>query len=60
MALAIKTRDHIVDRLIEERAPTLFANPLGRLAMRRAIYPYLSYRDTIEAVDRVASLPVRR
>ena len=57
MALPPPTRNHIVDRLIEERAPTLFASPLGRVAMRRALYPCLGYQDSIDAVDRVVDLP---
>ncbi|HEX6015928.1 MAG TPA: 1-acyl-sn-glycerol-3-phosphate acyltransferase [Geminicoccaceae bacterium] len=50
------TGRHIVDVLIEERAPTLFRRPLTRWLMRRLLYPYMGYREAKEALDRVQHL----
>ncbi len=48
---------HIVDALIEERAPTLFGNPATRWAMRRLMQPLLHYKEAVRAADMIAPLP---
>lgn len=48
---------HIVDQLIEERAPTLLRRPLSRWLMRRLLYPRLGYHEAKAAIDRVQGLP---
>jgi putative hemolysin len=50
---------HIVDRLIEERAPRLCEPRAGRWAMRRLLYPWLGYAAARAAVDRIQALPGR-
>lgn len=47
---------HIVDELIEERAPRLAASPLWPLA-RPALYALLGYRRAVAMADAVANLP---
>lgn len=47
---------HIVDALIEERAPTLFATAPGRLLMRHILFPALRYDEAVAAVDDVSPL----
>jgi putative hemolysin len=47
---------HIVDALIEERAPTLFGNPVTRWAMRRLMQPLLHYKEAVRAADMIAPL----
>jgi putative hemolysin len=47
---------HVVDSLIEERAPTLFRRPLTRWVMRHLAFPYLAYDETKEVVDRIAPM----
>lgn len=52
-----RARRHIVDQLIEERAPTLLRRPLSRWLMRRLLYPPLGYHEAKAAIDRVQGLP---
>jgi putative hemolysin len=47
---------HIVDTLIEERAPTLFGNPLTRWLMQQLMQPILHYREAVWAADLIAPL----
>jgi putative hemolysin len=47
---------HIVDLLIEERAPTLMRHPFGGALMRRALFPLLGYREAKAAIDRIQGL----
>jgi putative hemolysin len=47
---------HIVDALIEERAPTLFGNPATRWAMRHLLQPLLHYKEAVRAADMIAPL----
>jgi len=49
----------IVDELIEERAPGLFGNVLGRTVMRNALYPLLHYRDALELAEIVHDMSAR-
>lgn len=44
---------HIVDQLIEERAPRLMRDPLGGPLLRRVLFPVLGYRDAKTAIDRI-------
>ena len=44
---------HIVDQLIEERAPTLLRQPVSRWLLRHLLYPRLGYREAKAAIDRV-------
>ena len=50
-------RKHIVDALIEERAPFLFGNPVTTWALRRALREALGYDEAVAAVDRITPLP---
>lgn len=50
-------RQHIVDALVEERAPTLFGHPATRWAMRLLLHRLLGYDEAVAAVDSVAALP---
>lgn len=47
---------HLVDALIEERAPTLFRTALTRSLMRHALFPCLGYADAVAAVDTVRDM----
>lgn len=47
---------HVVDRLIEERAPTLVGRRASYWLLRRALYPYLGYAAAKAAIDRVQGL----
>ena len=51
-----RARRHIVDQLIEERAPTLLRRPLGRWLMRRLLYPCLGYHEAKAGIDRARGL----
>jgi putative hemolysin len=48
---------HIIDVLIEERAPGLMSRPLLWRAIQPTILPLLGYRHAIEATDQVGHLP---
>lgn len=48
---------HIVDALIEERAPGLLGNPLTARLMRGLLYPWLGYHEARAAIDRIMALP---
>ena len=48
---------HIVDLLIEERAPVLLRRPVTAWLMRRLLYPMLGYRSAKEVIDRIRDLP---
>lgn len=48
---------HIVDLLIEERAPFLLNQPATRWLMRRLFYPVLGYHEARDALDRVQHMP---
>jgi len=48
--------DHIIDRLIEERAPRLVARPRLWAAFRRLVAPSLNYAKAVEMCDAVAGL----
>jgi len=52
-----QTTPHIVDLLIEERAPFLLHQPVTRWLMRHLLYPVLGYADARAAVDRIYDLP---
>jgi putative hemolysin len=47
---------HIVDVLIEERAPHLLHQPVTRWLMRHLLYPVLGYHEAKEALDRVQAM----
>lgn len=47
---------HIVDTLIEERAPTLFGFAPTRWAMRHLFQPVLHYREAVRAADLISTL----
>lgn len=47
-------RQHIIDRLIEERAPFMFGHAATRWTMRHLLYPWLGYQEAKDAADRVA------
>ena len=47
---------HIVDRLIEERAPKLLRRPVSRWLMQHLLYPCLGYHEAKAAIDRVQGL----
>ena len=47
---------HIVDRLIEERAPQLRRRPLTWKLVRTLLYPLLGYRQAMEMADVVRDL----
>lgn len=51
-----RQRRHIVDQLIQERAPTLLGHPLFGPIGRGALYPLLGYRDAVRIADAVAPL----
>jgi putative hemolysin len=51
-----RARRHIVDRLIEERAPTLLRRPPGRWLMQRLLYRRLGYHEAKAGIDRVQGL----
>jgi putative hemolysin len=48
---------HIVDLLIEERAPGLLGRPLARGLARRLLYPKLGYHAAKAMADRIRELP---
>ncbi|MEE4359995.1 MAG: 1-acyl-sn-glycerol-3-phosphate acyltransferase [Pseudomonadales bacterium] len=48
---------HIVDVLIQERAPGLLGRPVLGALGRAVLYPLLGYRDAVRMADRVAALP---
>lgn len=48
---------HIVDVLIQERAPGLLSRPLVGAVGRAVLYPLLGYRDAVRMADRIADLP---
>jgi putative hemolysin len=47
---------HIVDTLIEERAPTLFGNAVTRWLMQHLMQPILHYREAVWAADVISTL----
>ena len=53
-----RTRDHIVDRLIAERAPGLAASPVWPV-LRPLLYGMLDYGKARRMADAIASLPGR-
>lgn len=48
---------HIVDVLIQERAPGLLSRPVVGAIGRAVLYPLLGYRDAVRMADRMADLP---
>lgn len=48
---------HIVDALIEERAPHLCGHPVTHWLMRNLVYPRMGYHEAKEVVDRIAGMP---
>lgn len=48
---------HIVDLLIEERAPVLLHRPVSAWLMRHLLYPVLGYAAARATVDRIQGLP---
>ena len=48
---------HIVDLLIEERAPVLLHRPVSAWLMRQLLYPVLGYAAARATVDRIQGLP---
>lgn len=51
-----RQRRHIVDVLIQERAPTLLGHPLLGPVGRGALYPLLGYREAVRIADAIAGL----
>ena len=49
-------KSHIVDLLIDERAPTLLRHPVSERLMRRLLFPCLGYHEAKLAIDRVQGL----
>ena len=47
---------HVVDQLIEERAPTLVQRPAGRWLLRNLLYPWLGYRAAKAAIDSIQGM----
>ena len=47
---------HIVDLLVDERAPTLLRHPVSEWLMRRLLFPCLGYHEAKSAIDRVQGL----
>lgn len=47
---------HIVDVLVEERAPHLLRHPVTRWLMRRLLYPVLGYREARARIDEIQSM----
>jgi putative hemolysin len=47
---------HVLDALLEERAPTLFQHAASRWFLRHVLYPHLGYRQAREAIDRVQDM----
>jgi putative hemolysin len=47
---------HVVDQLIEERAPTLVQRPAGRWLLRNLLYPWLGYRAAKAAIDGIQGM----
>jgi putative hemolysin len=53
---AVETRDrHIIDALIQERAPTLLGTPLLGALNRAVLYPLLGYREAVRVADAMAA-----
>lgn len=48
---------HIVDQLIEERAPGLLGRPIARGLVRRLLYPKLGYHAAKAMAERIRELP---
>jgi putative hemolysin len=48
-----RAEGHVVDQLIEERAPSLLRRPIGRWLTRHVLYPPLGYHEAKSAIDRV-------
>jgi putative hemolysin len=53
---ASRPRDHIIDVLIEERAPKLAATPIWPM-LRPLLYAMLDYEKAVRMTDAIASLP---
>jgi putative hemolysin len=51
-----RRRDHIIDVLIEERAPKLAATPFWPL-LRPLLYSMLDYRRAVRMTDAIATMP---
>jgi putative hemolysin len=49
----------IVDELIEERAPGLFGNPLGRAFMRAVLFKLLHYDEAVELARMIHAMRAR-
>ena len=56
---AVAGPTHIVDQLIEERAPHLLGNPLWRPIVRSVLYPLLQYRTAVEMADHIRDMRAR-
>ncbi len=56
---AISKSTHIVDQLIEERAPGLLGDPLLRPLIRGVVYPLLQYRTAVEMADHIQDMRAR-
>ncbi len=56
---AISASPHIVDQLIEERAPHLLGDPLLRPLIRTVLYPVLKYGTAVEMADRIRDMRSR-
>jgi putative hemolysin len=52
----VRTRDHIIDVLIAERAPKLSASPAW-LVLRPLLYAFLDYQKARRMADAIAPLP---
>lgn len=53
------TAKRIVDQLIEERAPGIFGNRLGRLLMRTLLYPILHYDEAVHFAEMIHGMGAR-
>ena len=58
-ARSVVAPSHIVDQLIEERAPHLLGNPLWRPVVRGILYPLLQYRTAVEMADHIRDMRAR-
>lgn len=50
---------HIVDLLIQERAPHLLQQPVTAFLMRRLLYPILGYREARRRIDEIQGMSGR-
>lgn len=56
---AVPGKMHIVDQLIEERAPHLLGDPLLRPIIRTVFYPILQYGTAVKMADQIRDMRAR-